>query len=393
MSDFRHSRGRNVPKAISRRQFVKRLGGTALGGGLSLSFLDTLCCAEAKSVANPSSKPKYEIRNRVEGMTYIPLGRTNLMVSRLAFGGMPWQPNVVRRGVRLGINLVHGSTGYGTMEAQAQTLAKLWDKCWYVLKQGGGAKKMSSTVDACLKTLKRDHVEIIVPVISRTKSVDYDEIKSNFEKLKKAGKVRTLGVTIHSKEIPAVCREVIDAGIFDMILTMYQSDNKAAIDKELAGAVKKNIGTMSMKTGQGLEKEDVPKAIAAALAGGTICTVLKGVGSMNDLNAYLNAAKASGSKEIKGKQQVSIDPAVCGACGACSVCPQNINIQEIMRCRTYYYPEPALRNYARQTYQDIPAATTFAGCIDCGQCEEHCPRGLAIRHTLKTAHEKWNAIA
>ncbi len=362
MSDSKHARGRNVPNHINRRQFVKRLSGTALGGSLSLSFLDTLCAAEANSLANPSSKPKYEIRNRVEGMTYLPLGRTNLMVSRLALGGMPWQPTVARRAIGLGVNLVHGSTGYGTMEAQAQTLAKLWDKCWYVLKQSGGAKKMVSTVDTCLKTLKRDHVDIIVPVISRTKSTDYDQIKSNFEKLKKAGKVRTLGVTIHSKKIPEVCREVIDAGIFDIILTMYQSDNKSAIDKELARAAKKNIGTMSMKTGQGLEKEDIPKAIAAALAGGTICTVLKGIGSMKNLNAYLNVTKGSGPKEI-------------------------------MRCRTYYYPEPALQNYARQTYQDIPAAATVAGCIDCGRCEQYCPRGLAIRHTLKTAHEKWNAIA
>lgn len=385
MSDSKHIKSGNVQNQIDRRRFIKQLSTAALGGGLSLSFLDTLYAADADSPAKP--KPEYKIRNRVKGMAYLPLGRTNLLVSRLSLGGMPWQPTVAKQGIRLGVNLVHGCNRYGSMEAQSATLAKLWDKCWYFLKHPDSSKDMNETFDKCLKTLKRDHVDAIVPVVGRTKSTDYAKIKSNFEKFKKAGKVRFLGVTVHSKTIPEVCREVIDAGIFDFILTMYQPANKAAIDKELARAVKKNIGTMSMKTGQGIKAEDIPKAIAAALGDGKICTVLKGINSMNDLNAYLKVTRASQPKEPK--QQARLDPAACGACGNCSACPQNIEIQEIMRCATYYSAEPALGSYACQTYQNIPAAATIAGCIDCGRCEAGCPRNLPIRHTLRAAHEKW----
>jgi len=389
MSDYKHNKSQNAPKNIDRRQFIKNFGASALGGGLSVSFFNTLYAADANTPDKPSAESKYEIRNRVEGMAYIPLGRTNLLVSRLSLGGMPWEPTVAKHAIRQGVNLVHGCNRYGSMEAQSETLANLWDKCWYFLKHNGPAEDMGKTIDACLKTLKRDHVEAIVPVVGRTKSADHENIKSNFEKLKKAGKVRTLGVTVHSEKTPEVCREVIDAGIFDVILTMYQPANKAAIDKELAQAVKKNIGTMSMKTGQGIETKDIPKAIAAALTDGKISTVLKGINSIKDLNAYLEAARTSLSKEAN--KQARLDAAACGACGECLACPQNIQIQEIMRCVTYYSTEPALLNYAASTYRDIPAAATAKGCIDCGRCEMNCPRNLPIRSLLRAAQEKWIA--
>jgi len=389
MSDYGHSRTGNESKNIDRRQFIKNFGTAAIGGGLSASFLNTLYAADTNTPDKPSAESKYEIRNRVEGMAYTPLGRTNFLVSRLSLGGMPWEPTVAKHAIRQGVNLVHGSNRYGSMEAQSETLADLWDKCWYFLKHNGPAENMGKTIDECLKTLKRDHVDVIVPVINRTKSTDYDSFKSNFEKLKKAGKVRCLGVTVHSEKIPEVCREVIDAGIFDVILTMYQPANKAAIDKELVRAAEKNIGTMSMKTGQGIDTKDIPKAIDAALTDGKISTVLKGIGSIKDLNAYLKVARASKSKEAK--KQARLDKAACGACGNCLVCPQNIQIQEIMRCVTYYSKEPALLNYAASTYRDIPAAATVNSCIDCGQCEKSCPRNLPIRSLLRVAQEKWIA--
>ncbi len=390
MNESNDSKFQSEPNSINRRKFIKNVGAAAVGGGLGLSFLDSLYAAEGDKPAKSPAERKYKIRNRVEGMAYMPLGRTNLMVSRLSLGGMPWEPTVAKQAIRRGVNLVHGSIRYGSMEAQQETLAKLWDKCWYVLKHQGNVDEMSKTVDTCLKTLKRDHVEMIVPVVGEVKKADYEKIKSNFEKLKKAGKVQSLGVTVHSKaeQLPAICREVIEAGIFDTILTMYQPANKEAIDKELAKAVKNKIGTMSMKTAQGAE--DIPNAIGTALADGSINTVLKGIKSLADLNAYLKVVKTHGIKILP--KQARIDTNVCGACGDCSGCPENVAIQEVMRCATYYDAEPGLDDYARQMYQDIATVATIAGCANCGECEKQCPRNLPIRSMLRTAHEKWGAV-
>ena len=222
MNESNDAKFRSAPNSISRREFIRDVSAAAGGGGLGLGFLDSLYAAEADKPAEGTSKGKYKTRNYVPGMAYMPLGRTNLMVSRLSLGGMPWEPTVAKQAIRQGVNLVHGSNRYGSMEAQSEALAKLWDKCWYVLKHQGSVDEMGKTVDTCLKTLNRDHVEMIVPVVGETKRAAYEKIKSNFEKLKKAGKVHSLGVTVHAKaeQLPEICREVTEAGIFDTILTM-----------------------------------------------------------------------------------------------------------------------------------------------------------------------------
>ena len=358
-----------------------------MGTGLTLGLLDIIGCANKNIRAELSPESINDIKNYVEGMAYSPLGKTNLMVSRLSIGGDRWDPKVGRRAIEMGVNLVHGSVGYKTMESQVETLGDQWDKFWYVLKHTGKVEDMGKTLDRCLKTIKQDHVEIMAFVVRTTESTDYDHVKSTFEKLKKAGKVRTLGVTVHSKTVPEVCREVIDADIFDMILTMYQPAKKNAIDKELELAIKKNMGTMSMKTAQGVAKENISNAIATALADGKICTVLKQILTVEELDAYLKVAGES--QYNKHSKQACIDPSVCGACGKCLICPQNIEIQEIMRCATYYKSDIQ----ACSTYRDIPGLATVENCINCGKCETNCPRNLPIRRTLVSAHEKWNAIA
>jgi len=387
MNNTSHNNSQNVPNQINRRKFIKQVGSAALGTGLTLGLLDIIGCANKKVMAELSPESINDIKNYVDGMAYAPLGKTNLMVSRLSLGGDRWDPKVGKRAIEMGVNLVHGSVGYKTMESQVETLGDQWDKFWYVLKHTGKVEDMGKTLDRCLKTIKQDHVEIMAFVVRTTGSTDYDHVKSTFEKLKKAGKVRTLGVTVHTKTVPEVCREVIDADIFDMILTMYQPAKKNAIDKELELAIKKNMGTMSMKTAQGVAKENISNAIATALADGKICTVLKQILTVEELDAYLKVAGES--KYNKHSKQACIDPSVCGACGKCLVCPQNIEIQEIMRCATYYKSDIQACN----TYREIPGLATVESCINCGKCETNCPRNLSIRHTLLSAHEKWNAIA
>ena len=379
----------NSENHTNRRKFIKQLGYSALGTGLSLNLIHTLGCGKPNNIDEMPSKSPYKTKNHVEGMAYHPFGKTNLMVSRLSLGGDRWDPAVGKEAIRMGVNLVHGSTHYKTMASQVETLGEQWDKFWYVLKHSGKPEDMGKTVDTCLQTIKQDHVEIVAFVIRETNVTDYEQVLSNFEKLKKAGKVQTLGVTVHTRTVPEVCREAIAADIFDMMLTMYQPDKKTEIDKELERAVEKNMGIMSMKTAQGIAKEDTSKAIAAALAGGKVDTVLKRITDLYDLETYLNVARASSSHQADFGQPCK-DSSVCGACGNCLVCPQNIDIQEIMRCATYYGSEPGLQDYARQTYQAIPAVATIESCIDCGQCERHCPRNLPIRRTLRTAREEWN---
>lgn len=402
MSTDHKSPKNNKLGPISRREFVKRAGASALGGALSLTTVESLF-ANDKPTAPPACQPKYELRNHLDSMTYAPLGRTRLMVSRLALGGNTCQSPVVRRAVAEGINLVHGSNEYGTMEAQAKTFANLWEKVWYALKQAPKEKDMNKCLDDCLKTLKRDHIDIILPVITASNSYDkyqkvkdelsklFEKLHGDFEKCKKAGKVRFLGATVHNHPdgLLPLCHDVTQADIFDVILTMYQPVQQPALNKELARATKKNVGIIAMKTAQGVKKTDTAQALADALAHGTIQTVLRCVDSMAELDAYLNVLRPQPKPSKPDESQACADPTACAACGYCEICPQQLAIPEIMRCATYYHPRPTLKHLAAQTYRQIPAPATIPNCGDCTLCEQICPRRLPIRSTLRWARQHW----
>ncbi|MBN2212172.1 MAG: aldo/keto reductase [Sedimentisphaerales bacterium] len=392
------SASRSNGRGMNRRRFFQQTGQKVLGGAASLGLAKHVFAEDSPAAPSETpkpEKPKLEKRNQVEGMSYIQLGRTNLMVSRLSVGGLPWNNNVARRAIAAGVNMVHGASQYGSMEDQQRTLNGIWDKVWYALKQTEG--NMESCVDKALKILQRDHVDFILPVVSKTESANYSKIKGDFEKLRQAGKVRKLGVTVHSKpnNIPAIIREVTDADIFDMILTMYQPAVKEKADKELNRAVNdKKIGTMSMKTLQGTPGEDHAAVATACLTGGMIHTILKGMNNMTILDTMLKVTRQakgdSGEKpaDTPKNNQANLLSGACGACGACSICPQGIAISDIMRCRTYYEPNGESL-FARRTYRELTVGETVAGCIDCGLCEEVCPRGLAIREHLQAARAKW----
>lgn len=376
-------------KGISRRSFIRDAGLFTMGAGVTLGLLNTIGCSNANLESEAYSK--YETRNMSETMSYSPLGKTNLLVSRFAMGGVQWNPDAVHFALNQGVNLIHGSTRYNTMEAQAETLKGHWDKFWFVLKHSGSPEDMVKTVDECLATLKRDHVEAVLFVIRDIGITDYEKVKLHFDKIHKAGKVKWLGVTVHTRIVPEVCAEVIRADIFDIILTMYQPDRRDAVDRELALAAKKNMGILSMKNVQGVSDDAVGQAYTDALSRGYVSSALRGIETVEELKLYLNAAHRADSSTAGLQNGIARDLSVCGACGKCLVCPRGVEVQEIMRCATYYSRQKISDNYIVQTYRNIPRAATVAVCIDCGQCEQICPRALPIRKTLRLAHHQWSS--
>ncbi len=370
----------DYPRNLTRRDFLKVGATTAAAaalGGLAAGPLQ--------------AQQDYEKRNIQPTMSYAPFGRTNLLISRLSIGGGPWKSAVVAAAIERGCNLVHGSHGYKTMPAQAKDLKGKWDKVYYALKGAVSQKN----VDDCLKTLGVDHIDFILPVTGSPRGVDVRSNFEKFEKLKQAGKVRFLGLTIHgSANLHTVVDAAVKAGFWDCILTMYQPAIVATMNPALQRARQAKLGTMSMKTIQGMRAslDDRAKVIAQALGSGAIDTVLKGLGSLAELDAYAAAAAAAktASRAETPSAQFAADPAVCGACGAClAACPAGIAIPDIMRCQTYYAPTPGLRDYARAGYAEIPPHRRATACLDCGQCEQVCPRELPIRSLLRQADRVW----
>lgn len=370
-------------RRLSRREFIR--AGAIAGAGLALPGVSAFA-AEGDAL-------KKNIQ--ADSMSYIALGRTKMLVSRLSLGGVPWSSDVGRKAVERGCNLVHGSMGYEkgkNISDQGECLKGLWDKVFFLLK--GDASE--ANVDAALKALRRDYVDMVLPVCSAPHQPANPKVREGFERLKKAGKVRFLGLTVHSKEALAPIVEAgVKAGFYDAVLTMYQPANRESLLPVLKQARAAGMGTISMKTVQGVQggPNTQAKVIEAALSDGEIDTVLKGIRNLDEFDVFAKIAQkqksASLNRPISDEEIRRLaDRSVCGGCGSCArACHCGLDVPEMMRCVTYYAPH--LEAHARQTYREIPFVLTAAACEDCGECERVCPRGLPIRSLIRQADRKW----
>ena len=392
-------------KDLSRRDFL-RLSAVA-GAGLALPGGASLLHAQQDLIQKNIQK---------DLMSYVPFGRTKMLISRLSIGGAPWNVNVAQAAVAQGLNLVHGSMNYGTMPKQSEALKGLWDKVFFVLKGEVSAKN----VDDTLKILGRDYVDMILPVFKTPVTKDQNaKIEESFAKLKQAGKVRFLGSTIHIDKMDQSIKDILDtviaAKIYDATIIMYPPEKLKEILPSMKKAREDGIGILSMKTLQGIgpqrrrrgqqqqqeqqqSAEEILaakcKAIESALTKeGCVHSVNKSLNTFEELKNYSAVAKKmkadwAGQRLTEKEIKEMVDPSVCGACAACeAVCEPELALQGIMRCQTYY--DQAEDEYARMMYREIPPQFTAVACKDCGSCETACPRGLPIRQHLRQAAQRW----
>jgi predicted aldo/keto reductase-like oxidoreductase len=105
------------------------------------------------------------------------------------------------------------------------------------------------SVDESLQRLGADHVDVLLcPHGANTPSelANYPEIIEAFEKLKKAGKARHLGVSAHT-DPAGVLQAAVDAKVYSMAMIAYSICNHAYVDKAIERARKADVGVIAMK--------------------------------------------------------------------------------------------------------------------------------------------------
>ena len=379
-------------RALNRRQFLGRISGGAIGTSLGLALTGE------GAPATPSTS-QLEKRNEQPGMTYRPLGRTNLNVSRLSFGTNRLSDDrlaVLEMAVERGVNLIHISRSYGrgrAMAALGKFLKKpgIRDKVWIALK-GEHARGLPESIDDQLRVLNTDHVDIICsPLLKPDQVRTQERERERFEVLKEAGKVRFLNLTTHTTLQP-VMEAGLDAGWFDVILSVIDMSNAGQFQPTIERANKLNVGIMAMKTARGGEKDHEKIARAVFAAGATL--ILKSLTTPQEVDAWVGAVtKVAQEPSALARDYQLAAAGVCTLCGICEQCPNGVAIQDIVRDYTYYYQEQGLREIAAERYAELRPSETFPSCRDCGRCEERCPMRVPVRRIIREAHEKLAASA
>jgi len=189
-------------------------------------------------------------------MQYRILGKTNLKVSIVGFGGIPIRrvPEneavvVINRAVDLGINYIHTSPGYGdsaikvgkVMRDRRDECILNW-KCFSLTKEEGEA-----CLERGLKMLQTDRIDIVQLRMDEEhfeKAMGEDGSLQALKEAQRRGTIDHIGVTSH---IPEFLTKAIATGEFSNMVVPF---NYVATDplKELFPVAKKlNVGITAMK--------------------------------------------------------------------------------------------------------------------------------------------------
>jgi aryl-alcohol dehydrogenase-like predicted oxidoreductase len=107
------------------------------------------------------------------------------------------------------------------------------------------------SVDESLKRLGTDHVDILMcpHAASSYAQTQIPEVYEAYEQLKKAGKVRFLGVTGHN-DPAGVLKGAVDSGVYSLAMIAYNFINRQYVEPVIAEAHRRDFGVIAMKVAQ-----------------------------------------------------------------------------------------------------------------------------------------------
>ena len=377
---------------MDRRKFFES---GLLAAGLSLSG-----GSESKGAAAASGELK---------MKYRTLGRTGLKVSEVCFGTYGWQNTpVLETALEAGINLISTCADYQNGQAEraiGPAVARRRDKL--VLSSGidcmrnPGEQEMLDRLEKSLENLRTTYLDLYVPHQADTlENVTNPAIPRAFEKMKKAGKARFLGISTHSSQLEPMLDRAIDLGYFDFLLCKYNFMEYKSQMKIFERAGEKTLGIIPFKIRAGSGEAEVKALqekglelnqarIRWALTNRnvtSVCAHFNNFSAVNEVLQTVNTAFSETDGRLLDQYRQAFDTRYCRGCGTCEKsCPYGVDVKNILRYQMYFkcygFEKEALARYAA-----LPQNAGPASCESCSApCERACPHGLPTRSRMLQA--------
>ena len=340
------------------------------------------------------------------GPAYRTLGRTGLKVSAVGcgIGYAQIDPAVVARAAELGVNYFDTARGYdkGRSEEIAGTALKSRrDKVVIATKTDGRTKaQILSDIDASLKALQTDHVDIWHLHSRDTPDAITDEAVEACELLKKQGKTRFIGVSAH--DIYAVVDKILEIGKFDVVQTTYSypigSHLRNAAIRKLYDA---GIGVVAMKViiavagfippkELRLKNEGPLAAIKWVLMNPAISTTVPFAKNIAELEMNVRAMKEPYTVQDEKMLYVrneEIRSHYCRMCYECKgKCPNGVPVTDELRFLAYNDFGGCFEQ-ARGNFRQLSQEVLRVRCGDCSSCVVECPNGVDVRNRLIRAQQ------
>lgn len=326
------------------------------------------------------------------------LGKTNIYVNRVGFGGIPIQRitqeetnKVIDELVNNKINFIDTARAYTISEEYIGNAIEGRREKFFIATKSMSRdyKSMKEDIEISLKNLKTDYIDLY-----QLHNVKLEEYKTIFEDNKaykalvdaqKEGKIKYIGITSHSLE---TIEKAIEDEKFSTIQFPYNIIEDQA-DEAFKKANEKGIGTIVMKPLAGGAIDDAKLAIKYILSKNYIDVVIPGMENIDQVKENvsvlkdINITKEDEEKIIEIRS--SMGKKFCRRCEYCMPCPLNINIPQNFLLEGYY-TRYNLKQWAKDRYSSLKVKASE--CVECGLCETKCPYELPIRDMLKNVASK-----
>ena len=316
-------------------------------------------------------------------MNTIRLGRSELMVTKTAFGALPIQRistaeavKLVRRAYEGGINYFDTANMYTDSEEKLGLALKdvrekviISTKSGATDKQGAMAHIENSLRHLGYIDLFQFHNPAVLPDIS-----DPNGAFAAALEMKEKGYIRHIGITNHRHHI---AKAAIESGNFETLQFPF-CYLATDVDLELVELCKQaDMGFIAMK---GLSGGLLNNAAAchAFMQQYENVVPIWGVQRMEELEQWLSLAETSAAmtEELKAvieKDRKELAGSFCRGCGYCMPCPAGIEINNSARMNMLLRRAPYRPYLTDEWYEKMHR---IENCIHCDSCKSRCPYGL-----------------
>jgi len=323
------------------------------------------------------------------------LGKTQLTVSCLGFGGIPIQRvseeeaiRVVRHSYERGITYFDTARNYTVSEERiGKALNDVRDKVVLATKSSNRTKKgVLEDLDVSLNNLRTDWIDVYQLHNVSSKEV-WDQVTAPNGGLKalyqaqREGKIHHLGVTSHD---PTLLVEIVNRNVFETIMIPYNYLTPIPAHVLLPLCHRMNVGTIIMKPFGGGVFSNAQIALKFLLENQDVDVIIPGMMSRAEVEENVMVASASSTlqqEELKliKQDRLALGDQFCRACNYCQPCPQDIPISTVLRWEVTVKRMGWAPRIIDRLKDGLAKAAT---CIECGDCESRCPYHLPIRELL-----------
>lgn len=327
-------------------------------------------------------------------MEFITLGKTNLRVSRLGFGGIPIQRINAEEAKALldavrnaGINYIDTARGYTVSEELIGQAIEGYRKDFILATKSMARDKegMAKDIEISLKNLRTDYIDIYQvhnPSPEQLEQVcaEGGALEALLE-AKAAGRIGHIGLTAHSLQVFEKALELpwVETFMFPYNIVESQGEELMRRLKE------KNIAFIAMKPMAGGAIEDGRLAMRYICRNDAMTIAIPGMYSTQEVEQ--NAQAVADTSPLTADELAAIDRVrqelgtnFCRRCNYCAPCTVGINISGAFLFHGYL-SRYGLGDWAKGRYEGL--SVKAGACVECGECESRCPYHLPIREMLK----------